>query len=256
MESKTLMEQTYVPLVQAAREQLQTHPTVAALLSPDIDALVLERFLIQYSALGVQITEPVDGWISRAGGRTVDIGMKEIGEHLTKHAKHEAGHHLMLLDDTKHMVESWNGRGNNPKLDLTALLTQSCTQAMNAYIKLHEDVIASEQPFGQVAIELEIEGISVAFLPGFIENCKRVLGDDVLAGMSFLTEHAALDVGHTAFNERLMNRLLEQRPEAAARLAQIGSDALGIYIAFFGECLATAQAEVKRSRSAGSQLSA
>ena len=81
---------------------------------------------------------------------------------------------------------------------------------------MHEDTIASDEPFGQVAIELEIEGISVAYAPKLLAACKRALGPEMKHGVSFLAEHVAIDVGHTAFNCRLMGELCTARPLSAS----------------------------------------
>jgi hypothetical protein len=237
-----MLTRSYEPQLAAARNLLQSDPTIVTLLQPDLNPAVLERFLIQFSALGVRITEPVDGWIRRAGERCVAIGLEELGQSLITHSKHEAGHHLMLIDDTRLLVARWNER-RTPHLDADALLAQEPTPAMRDYIELHEKTIASDLPYGQVAIELEIERMSTTFGPKLMAHCKRVLEPSLLEGLSFIKEHVAVDVGHTALNERLMDRLLRLRPDAAERLAAIGSEALRIYVRFFGECLRVAQRE-------------
>lgn len=184
------------------------------------------------------MTEPVDKWITRAGQKTSSIdGLEELGVQLEKHAKHEAGHHLMLIEDAKKLASSWNTKGLGPKVDVESLFAAKPTKATEHYIKLHEDTIASDAPFGQVAIELEVEGLSVALGPKLIEACERVLGKDIMTSMTFLADHVEIDVGHTAFNEKLMNRLLEKRPESVEALANTGGDALKTYLDFFGECL-------------------
>ena len=234
--------QSYEPRISNARQLLVTDQTIVTLLDPAIDPAVLERFLIQFSALGVQITRPVDGWIRRAGERTIAIGLTEIGQSLVTHSKHEAGHHLMLIDDTRLLVSRWNA---NRSLQLSAddLLAQPSTPAMNDYIALHEDTIASDMPYAQVAIELEIERMSTTFGPSLMSQCRRLLPPDSLDGLSFIKEHVAIDVGHTALNQRMMGRLLQLRPDAAERLAAVGTRALEIYVSFFGECLRMAQRE-------------
>ncbi|HEY2744020.1 MAG TPA: hypothetical protein VGL86_05340 [Polyangia bacterium] len=242
---ESLLAQSYEPHLHVARQLLVDDATVVELLDPAIDPALLERFLIQFSALGVQITEPVDGWIRRAGERCVALGLTELGHSLITHAKHEAGHHLMLIDDTRLLSARWNER-RTPALDADALMAQPATPAMRDYIRLHEETIAGELPYGQVAIELEIERMSTTFGPRLMQQCRRVLAPEVLAGLSFIKEHVAVDVGHTALNEKLMARLLLLRPDASTRLSAIGSEALRIYVRFFGECLAAARRDVAR----------
>jgi hypothetical protein len=249
------LRELYEPHVEGARRALVEDPAMVALLDPAIDPLVLERFLIQFCALGVQITSPVGGWIRRAGERCQELGLKEIGQLLVKHAEHEEGHHLMLMTDARLLVGRWNQRGN-VRLDPDALMALPASPGMKAYIALHEDTIASDIPYGQVAIELEIERMSTTFGPKQLALCKLVLGASVLNGLSFIQEHVALDVGHTALNEKIMERLLGARPDAALRLADVGGRAIRAYVRFFGECLSTAQDEVARMSKADAKLTA
>src|SRR3954470_17820468 len=121
-----MLSNSYEPQLASARNLLESDPTIVTLLRPDLDPAVLERFLIQFSALGVRITEPVDGWIRRAGERCVAIGLEELGQSLITHSKHEAGHHLMLIDDTRLLVARWNERRTH-RLDADALLAQEPT---------------------------------------------------------------------------------------------------------------------------------
>jgi hypothetical protein len=219
----------YEVRIRPAREEVLAHPTARALLDPGIDPAVLERFLIQWCALGVQITEPVEGWIRRAGERCWELGLAGIAMRLQAHAHHEANHHLMFLADTRALVERWNLR-QRPRLAAGLLLAQPATPAMRDYIQLHEDTIAGEAPYAQVAIEYEVEGLSVSLLPRLLEQFRRVLGPEVMASLSFLREHAALDVGHTRYNRQMIQLLAAARPAAVA----------GTYLRFLGECLAVA----------------
>jgi hypothetical protein len=236
---ETILGKEYERQVAPARDLLVNDASIKALLDDRLDPALLERFLIQFSALGVQITQPVDGWIRRAGERTTALGFEDLGQSLVKHSKHEAGHHLMLIDDTRLLVARWNER--RKPLSAEELLAQPPTPAMQDYVRLHEDTIASEMPYAQVAIELEIERMSTTFGPKLMGQCHRILEPSVLAGLSFIREHVEIDVGHTALNEKMMERLLAMRPDAAERLGAIGREALRIYVAFFGECLSIAR---------------
>ncbi len=235
------IQELYEPRIARARELISSAPIATKLLAQDIDARVLERFLIEYCSLGVQITEPVEGWIARSGQRCVEMGLSKIGSALASHAEHEANHHLMFIEDTKQLVARWNAR-NEPALDAEALIARKPTRAMQHYIQLHEDTIVSATPFAQVAIELEIERLSVVLLPALLAQFRRVLGAEVVESLSFLGEHALIDVGHTHLNTRMMNNVLAQRPDSAGDLARIGAEALFIYMAIFEECFGLAVA--------------
>ncbi len=242
----SLVKDLYEPHVIRARARLKTDAALRRLVDPSISPELLERFFIQWNSLGVFMTEPVEGWIRRAGERCVALGLEKVGRSLVMHARHEAGHHLMMIEDVKHLVEGWNSR-RTPRLESSRLLAQMPTDAMRAYRKLHEDVIASAMPAGQVAIEFEIENLSVVLLPSLLGNVERVLGKDFLAKLSFMQEHAEIDVGHTALNEKMLGDLLTLMPENAEALADIGSQALDIYVRFLTECLEAAEDALRAS---------
>jgi hypothetical protein len=215
------------------------------MLAEGADPRVLERFLIEYCSLGVQITEPVESWIERAGRRCVEIGLPEVGTALLGHAVHEAGHHLMFMDDTRKLVDHWNARYGQ-QLDADRLFHRGPTRSMQHYIALHEETIKGPLPFGQVAIELEIERLSVVLVPKLLSQVERVLGKTVTGSLTFLSSHGELDIGHTHLNTRIMESLLNLRPEAAGDLARIGAEAMFIYLAFFEECWEAAVRDCSR----------
>lgn len=237
------IEQLYEPRIARSRQLIAEAAILRRLMDPRIAPALMERFLIEYCSLGVQITEPVESWIRRAGERTSQIGLQSTGAALCDHAGHEADHHLLFIEDTQKLVAHWNTR-HAEQLDAAALIARAPTPGMKHYIALHEDTIASEQPFAQVAIELEVERLSITVLPALLGQFRRVLGDEVMNSLSFLGSHAALDVGHTHLNSRMLNTLLQQRPDAAADLARIGAEAMFIYMAFFEECYDAALAAV------------
>jgi hypothetical protein len=229
------VNESYTPRVARFRDLTAESAILHTILADAVDPVVLERFLIEYCSLGVQITEPVEGWIDRAGHRCIDIGMQSIGEALLDHAHHEAGHHLMFMEDTRKLVTEWNVR-HSWSLDADALFARPVTRAMKHYIALHEETIAGGTPFGQVAIELEIERLSVVLVPKLLAQVDRVLGKSIVGVLSFLRSHGELDIGHTHLNTKMMDALLCARPEAVGDLARLGAEALFIYTGIFSDC--------------------
>lgn len=234
--NKQLVKQLYQPQVEDVRDRLLTCSALRALLDPRVAPALMEGFLIQLNSLGVYMTEPVDGWIRRAGEASVRQGLVDVGRQLITHAKHEAGHHLMMIQDTHNLVARWNAR-RGPRLSAEALLKQPPTQAMREYRELHEETLAGPMPAAQVAIEYEIENLSVVFAPKLMAQAQRVCGADILEAMSFVKEHAELDVGHTALNEVMLDKLLRQLPQYAPYIASIGARALDIYLRFMADCV-------------------
>jgi hypothetical protein len=228
----------YERLVTTARNKFADLPVLREMWSPSVDAQRLHLFLIHFSAFGVGMTEPVEGWIHRAGERCIAVGMDDLGRALQKHAKHEAGHHTMMIDDTKLLVGRWNEK--NPPLDAEALLRIPAPPGVRAYIELHERVISGPTPYGQLAIEYEIERLSAEHGAPLIKNAMGRLGESVLRGMSFLEEHVAVDVGHTKFNATRMAETLRLSPAALEAMVSAGSEALDCYGRCLSDCAAAA----------------
>jgi MinD-like ATPase involved in chromosome partitioning or flagellar assembly len=133
-----------------------------------------------------------------------------------------------MMDNLRKLCARWNARGR-PRLDPDELLALPRTEAIERYRSLHENVIAGPAPYAQIAIEYEIEMLSIIYGPTLLDMCKNLLGEDVLADLSFLVDHVTLDAGHTAFNRRQIQAFLEDQPEAVAVLVDAGSAALDAY---------------------------
>jgi hypothetical protein len=218
-----------------ARQRFDLHPSIEALFRNALEPVILERFLIYFSALGVGMTEPVEEWIRRAGRRCGDLGLSDLARALDAHAHQEADHHLLMQADTQRLVDLWN-ENHEPKMNAAALLALAPTPGVIGYRELHENVIAGTAPHGQLAIEYEIEMLSVTYGPALLQRCNDLAGAEILGGLSFLQDHVALDAGHTHFNRLQLSRLLEQRPEFLSGLVAAGSAALDAYVMFLNDC--------------------
>jgi hypothetical protein len=230
-----LLEQYEVRMAMA-RERFDQDPAVRALFHDAIDPVTLEAFLISFAIVGIRMTEPVEGWIRRAGRRCGELGLEHLATALAAHAHQEANHHLLMMADARLLVERWN-QPRSAKLDVDILLGMPPTAGVAAYSTLHEGVISGPTPYGQLAIEYEIEMLSVTYGPRLLERCARLLGKEILEGLSFLSDHVALDAGHTNFNRIQLSRLLDEQPSFLSGLVTAGSEALGAYAMFLGDCI-------------------
>jgi len=230
-----------------ARARMRSSAFATRVLSPDLRAEDLELFLIHYCSLGVAMTRPVEGWIRRAGEACVRRGWTALGEALLRHARHEADHHEMMIRDTEALVGARRERGLSVSAAATAadLIGRPPMSGALAYIALHEDTIAGPAPYAQLAIEYEIERLSVVFGPTLIERCQACFGPEVRSQISFLDDHVRLDVGHTRFNERQLELALDDHPDWLAPLVDAGTRALHAYAAFLDDCIEAAGLGVK-----------
>ena len=187
------------------------------------------------------MTEPVEDWIRRAGQRCVELGWVELGNALIADAKQEAGHHLLMIADVKALIDRWNGQ-HYKQLTVQEFLSHPYPSSVMAYHQLHEAVIAGSAPFGQIAIEFEIERLAVQYGVRLIEVSQNILGDDFSQTLSFIQTHATLDIDHAAESEIELQEFLTQYPDCTELLATVGTAALDSYREFLDHCFACAQA--------------
>lgn len=228
--------------IAAARRRFHDDPAVRLIQDPRIGASHLEAFFIHYCALGVAMTEPVEDWIRRAGEACVRAGFDKLGRALQGHARAEAGHHLLMIADLDRLCDrrATAGRVAPKPGDMLALQWPQSTQR---YRQIHEDIIAGPHPYAQIAIENEIEMLSVDVGPRLLGNARSLLGDDIINDLSFLTDHVTLDIGHTKFNRRQMAAFLDMQAEQGRvdsvlnALVVAGSEVLDAYRAFVFDCV-------------------
>jgi len=226
----------YDRLMAGARQRFDDHPAVAALFRGTLEPETLEAFLIYFNALGVGMTEPVEGWIRRAGRRCGELGLSQLGKALEAHAHQEAGYDLLMQTDANRLVDRWN-TNRQPILSAAFLIALPPTNGVTTYRRLHEDVIAGPAPYAQLAIEYEIEMLSVAYGPRLIKRCTALPGPDIRDALRFLNDHVELDVGHTHFNRLQLSGLLSENPSFLPNLVSAGSATLDAYAMFLDDCL-------------------
>ncbi len=226
----------YENLMVPARERFASSAGIRGMLNPDTEAQTLAAFLLHFSALSIPITEPVEGWIRRAGDRCAAFGLSEIARSLYNHSKAEAGHHQYHINDFTALIAFWNARWS-PPVNSTVIFARGLTSGGERYCRVHEDNIADSTPYCQFAIEYEIELLPVQYGAEFVANCVRLLGQEIMTCMSFVTSHVEFDVGHTKFNSHFLGNLILEDPSRLAPLAAAGAGALDAFSDHLTECL-------------------
>jgi hypothetical protein len=243
--SATPSLERYNKLLAPARQRFETSPGLNTIRSSNNPHL-LEAFLLYFCAIGAQMTEPVESWISRAATRCAALGLSNLADALTRHARAEAGHHLMMIADLRSLAGHWNSR-HVSLVDADELLRLTPSNGASRYCLVHEENIAGDTPYAQVAIEYEIEQLPLRYGGLFVARCLEIFGPDILPSLSFVTEHIALDIGHTKFNEQELGKLIDGIPESLPFLVAAGSSALDAYAQFLTDCVALAEKHCPRS---------
>jgi hypothetical protein len=231
--------QRYNQLLAPTRERFERSPGLDAIRSTN-DPRLLEAFLLYFCAIGARMTEPVETWIRQAADRCAIVGFPELGEALSRHAQAEAGHHLMMIADLRALADHWNLR-HKPPVNADELLRIAPSRGARNYCLVHEENIAGDTPFAQIAIEYEIEQLPLRYGGLFVARCVEIFGPDILPALSFVTEHIDLDIGHTKFNARELAKVVDRIPESLPVLVAAGSAALDAYAQFLADCVELAE---------------
>jgi hypothetical protein len=247
MSEVTTTRREYERLLAPARDCFAVSPGVRAIQSSR-DEVFLESFLLHFCALGSRMTAPVEGWIRGAAERCAALGLSDLAHALRGHARAEAGHHLMMIADARSLAARWNAR-RQPPLDIEKLLNQAPTEGVRQYCGVHEENIASDTPYAQIAIEYEVEMLPLRYGELFVSRCVQVLGTEILPCLSFITEHIVLDAGHTAFNARALDKLLDLFPGCLPALVTAGAAVLDAYAQFLADCAQLAERDTEKVRS-------
>ncbi|MGC5346350.1 hypothetical protein PZB75_20675 [Streptomyces sp. AM 4-1-1] len=230
----------------ATRTEFENSPDIKFLLDPSTPDDLFHLWNLRWTAHGVRMTEQVESWIALAGRRSTDVGLPELGRALAAHARAEAGHEKLMMEDARALAEKWNERAKVP-IDVERLIASGPLYSTRKYIAMHEEVIGGVRPYLQIGIEYEIERFSVVVLPGILERCRKALGEN---GFTFIAEHVEIDQGHTAFNERQLTNLLTLADANLVPLVETGRWALRSYYPFISECLQLAKRDLEREKNA------
>ena len=232
----------YERFLEPVRLGLRSRPELVALLSDAVPPGVLLRFLIEYSARGYHMTKSVEDWMTRAGtlmSSTPDLAA--LGRSILEHSEQERGHDLLLVADTEYLVDAWNATAARPPLDARELLDRPIPATIWLYRSLAEWCLADARTApALVAMQKEIERLSLTIGAPFLRNCAVVLGHDIVAQLSFIREHVELDADHDEANRRELDSLLSARPGDVQQLVDVGCWAVDLYGQFLADCYRTA----------------
>jgi hypothetical protein len=231
--------QRYNELLRPARKRFEASLGFKAIQSND-DPRLLESLLLYFFAVGAQMTEPVESWILRAASRCAELGLTDFAQALNRHAESEAGHHLMMIADLRSLADHWNSR-LTPPVNAVDFLRAVPSCGASRYCLVHEENIAGNTPYAQIAIEYEIEQLPLRYGGSFVARCLEIFGSEILSSLRFVTEHIDLDIGHTHFNAQQLPKLIDSLPECFPSLVAAGGAALDAYGQLLTDCIELAE---------------
>ena len=227
---------SYERQMQEARRAFAASSVFKEFFTPLLDRKLLELFLIYFSAAKACFVEPIADYVKRAGDRCRELGYEELGNYFLHHSDEEEGHELWAADDTRRLVEFWNQR-REPKLDAKEFLDSNRTPAVKRYHQLHADIVNGGAPYGELAIDVEIERISVKVGPSLLFLSLFKLGPRLISQLSFVRKHVQADIFHNTVNVKVLKNFVSKNPDTLNPLVDAGKLTLDVYHGFAKECL-------------------
>jgi len=205
---------------------------------------LLLLYWLYYSVFGISMTTPVESWIEGAGIKCQRLGYDQLGKNLVKHACHESGHEKMMEADVHSLLSIWNDSFPDT-IHPSEFNGLDILQSVKDYIDLHERNIDGDTPYGQIAIEYEIERIAVVLGPKLLSITEKVFPQLLVNSLSFMTHHVEIDSAHTVFNQSVIMDFTAAYPGSVDHLVRIGECALSAYSRFIVDCVCLAKTKLE-----------
>lgn len=227
----------YVESLTSARRRIKDRPELRELMSTDADAELLHAFLIQWAALSVQLQEPAERFMVEASRRCSELGEHHLSRAFLQIAREAIERYRLVANDTRTLAQLWNAT-REPAVDLTMLLTQPPTPAMQRLHLLQQSLVSSSQPWTQLAAVYEADAMLGSVVERVTGQASRLLGERVRPCLRSLDAIAWF--GERSSLGRTMVAFLDANPERVDRMAEAAERTLDIYGEFLLECCATA----------------
>jgi hypothetical protein len=220
-----------------ARRRLKDRPELKRLMGPEATPELLHAFLIQWAALSVQLQEPAERFLVEASRRCSEVGEHRLALTFLQIAGEAIDRYRLVAHDTRTLAQLWNSR-REPMINLTWVLTQPSTPAMQRLHAHHQSLVSSAQPWTQLAAIYEADAMLGTVVERVTQQARRLLGDEVRSCLRSLD--AIAHFGERSSLAPTMIQFLDANPERVEPMADTAEHTLEIYGDFLIECCATA----------------
>lgn len=220
-----------------ARRRLKDRPQLRQLMGDDATAELLHAFLIQWAALSVQLQEPAERYLVEASRRCSAVGEHRLALTLLQIASEAIDRYRLVAHDSRTLAQLWNAR-HEPNINLTWLMTQPSTMGMQRLHAHHQSLVASPQPWTQLAAIYEADAMLGSVVERVTQQARRLLGDEIRACLRSLD--AIAHFGERSSLAPTMVAFLETNPERVDPMVSAAERTLEIYGDFLIECCTAA----------------
>jgi hypothetical protein len=219
-----------------ARRRVKDRPELRRLMEADATAELLHTFLIQWAALSVQVQEPAERFLVEASRRCSEVGEHRLALTFLQIAGEAIDRYRLVANDTRTLAQLWNAK-REPTMELTYLLTQPSTPAMQRLHAHHQALVSSSQPWMQLAAIYEADAMLGTVVERVTTQARRLLGEEVRSCLRSLD--AIAHFGERSSLAPTMIAFLEANPERVDPMIATAERTLEIYAEFLIECCAT-----------------
>jgi hypothetical protein len=220
-----------------ARRRLKDRPQLQQLMGAEATPELLHAFLIQWAALSVQLQEPAERFLVEASRRCSQVGEHRLALTFLQIASEAIDRYRLVAHDTRTLAQLWNSR-REPMINLTWLLTQPPTAAMQRLHAHQQALVSSSQPWLQLAAIYEADAMLGTVVERVTGQARRLLGEEVRSCLRSLD--AIAHFGERSSLAPTMIAFLEATPERVDPMVAAAERTLEIYGDFLIECCATA----------------
>ncbi|MDI1476826.1 hypothetical protein [Polyangium sp. y55x31] len=233
----------YEPRVLSLRAEVENDHVLGEILAEDASPVLVECFLLEWFARTPYLTQPTARWSRRAAEQCDALGLHDVAHSFREHAAQEEVRASLVLRDARAVAQIVCMRCGI-SIDV-AMLAERPTVVMRAYRVLNEEVLGADLLLGYAAIQYEIERVTSALAVGLLIQSQRVLGAEMAERLTWLRKRSSVGVERAALYATTLETILDQMPDAAEQLAEIGAGALDIYRHFLRECVQAAHASAR-----------
>jgi hypothetical protein len=201
-------------------------------------------FLIYYTALGADMADPMDKILHKASKRCRKLEYSMLADAFDQQAGEAIQHCRAMKDDTKIWLDWWNKKH---QLNLSAkdYLRHPSMPSIQASRDLHEDIVAYQSPYAELAIAYELQRTEMIHSFTLIKLAILKFGTGALRRLGFIRRAIQLK-HHKPINKKLLMDFLQENPETRAAMIEKARASLLIYGDFLEECFSLAEHESKK----------
>ena len=205
----------------------------------------LEFFLLHHCVLGRLMTEQIGDWLNAAVNKSDALGYGELSRSLAEYRDIGFKRHELLGKDLPLLLQ-WINRRHQIELVSSYFHKKSVSEGVKKFLKLHEQVLKGKQPYRELAIQYEMERITMVHGYTLIQWCKLRFGKSVLRNLSAFRYQIKNNQQRTIILEQIQKQFIKKHPEVVDDMIEASVATLECYARYLVDCFDLAEQSVHK----------